>query len=59
MFVFEANSSLPFCREVKKKRRLPKKPITVMPEYKGEDTKGVEVKSDIFEGFTFSASSAL
>ncbi|KAL5513056.1 LIG4 [Sanghuangporus vaninii] len=36
-----------------KKRKLPKKPITVMPEYHGEKLKDVDVQSNIFEGMKF------
>ena len=38
----------------KKKQRVTRKPIAVMPEYRGESLKEVTVESDIFDGLKFS-----
>ncbi|EJD07416.1 DNA ligase 4 [Fomitiporia mediterranea MF3/22] len=43
--------------KTKKKRKVVRKPVNVMPEYRGEVLKDVDVQSDIFEGLKFMVAS--
>ena len=45
--------------EQTKKSKSSKKPITVMPEFRGESMKGVSVNTNIFDGLKFSEQSCL
>ena len=43
--------------EQTKKSKSSKKPITVMPEFRGESMKGVSVNTNIFDGLKLSEQS--
>ncbi|THH05269.1 hypothetical protein EW145_g4922 [Phellinidium pouzarii] len=43
--------------KTKKKRKIAKKPVLVLPEYRGEKLNSVDIESDIFEGLEFMVAS--